>query len=70
MASSGVGYFSSFGSFVGQNANGILEWWTAAILAELERAGFRTHLLDLKRPSVSGESPRAAAQNSAVEIPY
>jgi hypothetical protein len=42
-------------AFVGQNANGILEWWTAAILAELERAGFRTHLLDLKRPSVSGE---------------
>ncbi len=42
-------------AFVGENANGILEWWTAAILAEFERTGLRTHLLDLAKPTCANE---------------
>ncbi|MDB5407844.1 MAG: hypothetical protein JWL84_2756 [Rhodospirillales bacterium] len=38
-------------AFVGENANGILEWWTAEILKEIERAGLRTRLIDFMKPS-------------------
>jgi hypothetical protein len=42
-------------AFVGENANGILNWWTAEILAEFERTGLRTHLLDLTQPTTADE---------------
>jgi hypothetical protein len=38
-------------AFVGQNANGILEWWTAEILKKFERAGLRTRLIDFTTPT-------------------
>jgi hypothetical protein len=37
-------------AFVGENANGILEWWTAAILKEIERAGYETRLVNALQP--------------------
>ncbi len=36
--------------FVGENANGILEWWMRQILSRIERAGFTTQLIDLMQP--------------------
>jgi hypothetical protein len=38
-------------AFVGENANGILEWWTTEILKEIERAGFETRLVDALKPN-------------------
>ncbi|HWK47913.1 MAG TPA: hypothetical protein VNT30_24535 [Stellaceae bacterium] len=38
-------------AFVGENANGILEWWTSKILERIEIAGIETHLIDLLKPN-------------------
>src|SRR4051794_32327492 len=36
-------------AFVGENANGILEWWTNAILKGFKRSGLRTRLIDFNK---------------------
>lgn len=38
-------------AFVGENANGILEWWTSAILKGFRRSGLKTRLIDFAKPS-------------------
>jgi hypothetical protein len=38
-------------AFVGENANGILEWWTVEILKEIERVGFETRLVNALKPN-------------------
>jgi hypothetical protein len=40
-------------AFVGENANGILEWWTAEILKDLERHGYETRLVNALKPNWS-----------------
>jgi hypothetical protein len=42
-------------AFVGENANGILAWWIAAILRKFERAGLRTRLIDFTQPTWADE---------------
>lgn len=38
-------------AFVGENATGILEWWTAAILQKTERARFERRLAAALKPN-------------------
>ncbi|MBV8650483.1 MAG: hypothetical protein JO255_03385 [Alphaproteobacteria bacterium] len=50
-------------AFVGENANGILEWWTREILKRIERAGFTTYLIDLLKPGWTDTLSEALKSN-------